>query len=105
MGDKIILFDHEGVRDWVGGRSGFPAIFYSSVTGGETLHLIFGQAAYQDDDRPERAPTSGGYDLVEWDEWFKLFDKQLLALVVAKEVPGERSDYYEIIPRPQNERR
>jgi hypothetical protein len=52
-----------------------------------------------DTDRPERPQNAGGYELVEWDEWFRLFDEQELALVVAKDVPGQRDSFHEIVRR------
>ena len=58
-------------------------------------------AAYQDQDRAERPANAGGYELVEWDEWFKLFDERELALVVPKDVPGRRDSFHEIVaPHP-----
>lgn len=60
---------------------------------------MFDQQAYRDNDRPERAQNAGGYDLVEWGEWFKLFDEQELALVVARDVPGRRESFHEIVRR------
>lgn len=102
MADTIMLTDHEAVRDWAAARSGFPAIVDISPAGGTQpmLRLVFDQAAYQDQDRAERAANSGGYDMVEWSEWFKIFDEQMLALVVAKDVPGRRDSFHEIVRRP-----
>ena len=63
------------------------------------LILVFDQHAYEDQDRPERPPNAGGYELVEWDDWFEIFDEEQLALVVAKDVPGVRENFHEIIRR------
>ncbi len=60
---------------------------------------MFDQQAYEDVDRPERPQNAGGYELVEWDDWFKLFDEHQLALVVAEDVPGLRENFHEIIRR------
>ena len=61
--------------------------------------LVFDQAAYQDQDRADRPTNAGGYELVEWDEWFKVFDENRLALVVEEEVPGRRDNYHQFVRR------
>lgn len=101
MTETVTLTDHEAIRDWAAARLGFPAIVDVSAAGGvqPMLRLVFDQAAYQDQDRPERAQNAGGYELVEWDEWFKLFDELQLALVVAADQPGRRENFHEIIRR------
>jgi hypothetical protein len=102
MADTIMLTDHEAIRDWAAARMGFPAIVDVSPTGGmqPMIRLVFDQAAYQDQDRAERAANAGGYELVEWDEWFKVFDAQKLALLVPKDTPGRRDSFHEIVRRP-----
>ena len=64
---------------------------------GFALRLVFGQASYQDQDRGDRPPNAGGYELVEWDEWFRIFDAQRLALVVPKPQAGSLDNSYEIV--------
>jgi hypothetical protein len=97
----ITLTDHEAIRDWAAARSGFPAVIDVSAQSGTQplLRIVFDQQAYQDVDRPDRPPNAGGFELVEWDEWFKLFDEQELALVVPAEQPGRRESSYQIIKR------
>jgi len=101
MADTITLTDHEAIRDWAAARMGFPAVVDTSAESGTQplLRLVFDQHAYEDNDRPERPQNAGGYDLVEWDEWFKLFDEPELALVVARDVPGRRENFHEIVRR------
>jgi hypothetical protein len=101
MADTVTLTDHEAIRDWAAARMGAPAIVDVSAEAGvqPMLRLVFDQAAYQDQDRPERPETSGGVELVEWDEWFRIFDEGQLALVVAKDVPGLRDSFHEIVRR------
>jgi hypothetical protein len=101
MADTVTLTDHESIRDWAAGRMGFPAIIDTSAEPGTqpVLRIVFDQQAYQDNDRPERPQNAGGYELVEWDEWFKLFDEHELALVVARDVPGRRDSFHEIVRR------
>lgn len=98
MAETITLTDHEAVRDWAAARAGFPAIVDVSPESGTQpmLRIVFGQQAYEDNDRPV---NPSGPDLVEWDEWFKLFDKLDLALVVAEDRPGIRESSYEMVRR------
>ena len=102
MAETVLLTDHTAIRDWAAARSGFPAIIDISPQGGTQpmLRLVFDQSAYQDQDRAERPVNAGGYELVEWDEWFKLFDEGQLALVVEKDVPGRRDSFHQIVRRP-----
>lgn len=99
----ITLTDHEAIRDWAAARVGAPAIVDISPAGGQQpmLRLVFGQAAYQDQDQAERPPNAGGYELVEWSEWLALFEENGLALVVNEDVPGLRENYYEIVRRDE----
>ena len=102
MAETVMLTDHEAIRDWAAARAGAPAVVDVSPEAGTQpmLRIVFGQQAYQDDDRPDRPMNAGGYELVEWSEWFELFDAARLALVVAKDVPGRREEYHEFVRRP-----
>lgn len=102
MAETVLLTDHQAIRDWAGARSGFPAIVDVSPAGGTQpmLRLVFGQHAYEDQDRAERPVNAGGVELVEWDEWFRLFDELGLGLVVGKEVPGRRDSFHELVRLP-----
>jgi hypothetical protein len=101
MADTVTLIDHEAVRDWAAARMGAPAIVDISVQAGTQpmLRLVFDQAAYQDQDRPERPVNAGGVELVEWSDWFEIFDREELALVVAAERPGIHDSWHEFIRR------
>jgi len=102
MADTVILTSHEAIRDWAAARMGSPAIVDISPEGGvqPMLRLVFDQQSYQDQDRADRPPNAGGYDLVEWDEWFALFDERKLALEVGPEIPGDMDSWHAIIARP-----
>lgn len=63
------------------------------------LRIAFGQHAYADNDQADRPVNAGGYELVEWDEWFKLFDELELALVVEAEQAGRREQYHQLVHR------
>ena len=93
------LTDHDEIRSWAAARMGSPAVVDISTEGGTQpmLRLVFGQASYQDQDRGDRPPNAGGYELVEWDEWFRIFDAQRLALVVPKPQAGSLDNSYEIV--------
>ena len=101
MAETVTLTDHEQIRDWAAARMGSPAVVDVSPAGGTQpmLRIVFDQYAYADTDQPERPVNAGGYELVEWDEWFRLFDEQELALVVSQDVPGLRENFHEIVRR------
>jgi hypothetical protein len=101
MADTVMLTDHEAIRDWAAARMGAPAIVDVSAESGiqPVLRLVFDQAAYEDQDRPERPQNAGGVELVEWGEWFRIFDERQLALIVGKDVPGQRDSFHEIVRR------
>ncbi|MCB1469883.1 MAG: hypothetical protein M9944_14475 [Rhizobiaceae bacterium] len=101
MAETMDLTDHDAIRDWAAARMGAPAIMDASAEGGTqpVLRIVFDQIAYQDQDRAERPQNAGGLELVEWDDWFKLFDELNLALVVAREQPGRKDSFHELIRR------
>lgn len=101
MAETVTLTEHEAIRDWAAARAGAPAIVDVSPASGTQpmLRLVFDQRAYQDFDQAERPVNAGGVELVEWDDWFKLFEESELALVVSKEVPGQRDSFHEFIRR------
>ncbi|MGI6856642.1 hypothetical protein [Mesorhizobium sp. 1B3] len=103
MASTVTLTDHEEIRDWAAARMGSPGVVDVSAESGTQpmLRIVFDQAAYQDQDRPERAPNTGGIELVEWNEWFEIFDRNQLALVVAVDRPGVRENFHEIIRRDE----
>lgn len=101
MATTVTMTDHEKIRDWAAARMGSPAIVDVSTEAGTQpmLRIVFDQAAYQDQDRPERPPNTGGVELVEWDDWFRIFEESQLALVVAADRPGVRENFHELIRR------
>jgi hypothetical protein len=101
MAETVTLTDHDDIRTWAAARAGAPAIVdVSPETGTQPLlRIVFDQAAYQDQDLPERPQNAGGYEIVEWDDWFGIFDQENLALVVGEDVPGQRDSYYRIVLR------
>ncbi|MFU0505213.1 hypothetical protein [Pseudaminobacter sp. NGMCC 1.201702] len=101
----IMLIDHDEIRNWAAARMGAPAIVDMSTEGGTQplLRLVFDQAAYQDQDQGERPQNAGGYELVEWDEWFEIFEKKGLALLVENESAGIFDSAHEFVRRTQTE--
>jgi hypothetical protein len=101
MLDTVTLTDHEAIRDWAAARMGSPAIIDVSPESGTQpmLRIVFDQAAYQDQDRAERPANAGGIELVEWSDWFEVFDANELALIVAADRPGVRDSWYEMVRR------
>lgn len=104
MTETRTLTDREEIRDWAAARMGSPAfIDQSSIPGGSPdpiLTILFDQHAYQDrDEGPDPLPSAGGVELSDWDEWLSRFEQEELALVVAKEEPGRKDSFFEIVRR------
>ena len=104
MTETRLLTDHQEIRDWAAARSGIPAIRDPEELIGSdepVLSIRFGQHAYEDDDDQgaDRPEDFGRPRLVEWDEWFALFDQEGLGLVVAEDVPGQRDEFHEMVRR------
>lgn len=100
MADTMTLTDHDAIRDWAAARAGQPALADPAPGAFESepvLTIAFGQHAYQDTD--EGADPIGGIRLIDWDEWFKLFEERQLALVVSEDRPGQRDEFHELIRR------
>lgn len=102
MTKTTLLTDHQAIRDWAGTRSGVPAIRDPAALIGITepvLMIKFGQEAYvdNDDSGADRPDELGRPRLVEWDEWFDLFDKNQLGLVVATEIKGQLDEFHEFV--------
>src|SRR5690606_26316225 len=82
MADTKMLVDHDAIRNWAAARAGQPALSEPALGMGQAesvLCFAFGQHAYQDTD--EGAGQIGGLEIIEWDEWFRIFDERQLALV------------------------
>jgi len=100
MAETKVLTDHEEIRDWSAARAGQPALSDPGFGGAEAeLRLVFGQHAYQDTD--QGWDEIGGVEIIEWDEWFRIFEERKLALVVSVDVPGQREEFHEFIRRPE----
>jgi hypothetical protein len=98
-----ILVEHDEIRQWVAARGGNPLTMdVPDGTRSRTLlELTFGQHALNADgnEGPDRA--TGGYELVDWNDWFAEFDKQGLAIKVRDEEPGSMDDQFEFISREE----
>ena len=103
MAPTRTLTDRDEIRDWAAARMGSPAISEASPSIGGVdpiLSLVFDQASYQDQDQgADAAIALGGREIVEWDEWFKIFNEKELALVVREEEPGRKDSFHEIVAR------
>ena len=102
MTETTTLYSREEIRNWAAARAGMPALREAdpAVHNEPVLHILFGQQAYQDQDMPSRPDsTQAGFQIIDWDAWFQLFQERQLALVVAVDPPGRRSTFHEIIRR------
>lgn len=99
MAETRFLTDHDEIRGWAAARMGTPAIIDTSPESGTQpmLRIVFDTAVYQDQNRAERPQNAGGIELVEWDDWFRVFDAAGLALAVNPETPGRKDSWYELV--------
>ncbi|MCF6302887.1 MAG: hypothetical protein L3J13_06760 [Devosiaceae bacterium] len=86
-----LITDHKEIRSWVAARAGNPAaISVSDGHGGFILRLrlTFGQRQLQEQGAGNE--QIGGVELIPWDDWFKEFEAQSLALriPVTSDAPG-----------------
>lgn len=93
------ITDHQTIRDWAAARTARPAIIQVPTgTGDETqaLSFVFGQQAIHDHDENNQDATDRR-SMVEWGEWFDVFEREKLALLVPNLEVIE--DSYQILKR------
>ena len=100
MAETHDLTDHDAIRQWAAARQGRPAM-NTIPTGGtgpdrEVLHLVFGQHTLMESD-DDTATES--LRLVDWDEWFAVFEREKLALNVLNERAGVVDETHSIVAR------
>lgn len=103
MAETRVLTDHQEIREWAAARMGSPAIRPAAPSIGNNdpvLMIVFDQQSYEDQDQGADRPTDFGRpEIVEWDEWFVLFDERNLGLVVSQEIAGLRESFHQLIAR------
>lgn len=101
MANTTMLTEHEAIRDWAAARAGQPALRDPApgmAHSEPVLCFVFGQHAYQDTD--QGWDELGGVEIIEWEDWFRLFEERQLAIVVEQDVPGRRDEFHEFVRRP-----
>lgn len=99
MAEQRFLTDHNEIREWAIARAGKPMLHYiPDGTGGDkpVLSLAFGQYVTHDGDQGH---STEGRELVEWDDWLKVFDDQQLALQVPPKTPGVIEETHHFVKR------
>ena len=100
MAETRDITDHQAIREWAAARQGRPAM-NSIPTGGtgpdrEVLHLLFGQHTLMESD-DDTATES--LRLVDWEEWFAVFEREQLALNVPNEPEGVVTETHSLVAR------
>ncbi|KAB2658439.1 hypothetical protein F9K94_09695 [Brucella tritici] len=97
MSETITLDTHEAIRDWVAARNGNPAFVSTSIDpdAAPVLRIVFEPEFVADVERPLDA---GGLEVVEWEDWFRVFDREKLVMLVAHTKPGKLDNFYQILP-------
>ena len=99
------IFDHAEIRAWVEERGGRPALGHGPTPGDDAsnLRFMFGTAAAAvpgDAGGVDAAGTEERVEPIAWDEWFRRFEAENLALWVQdRNADGEVSRYYQITLR------
>ncbi|MCV0397214.1 MAG: hypothetical protein K5872_14740 [Rhizobiaceae bacterium] len=93
------LTNRQDIRDWAAARAGVPVLRPGGEANEGILELAFGQQSYQEPDNAADPPVTSQTEILEWDEWFRLFEERNLALVVAADQPGRRDEFHQIIRR------
>ena len=91
MGKRITTYDHEEIRRWAEERNGNPALVYKTKPEGtvSTLAIDFQEKRLHDDT----------LEPIDWEKFFELFEKRLLALQYDDKEGGEKSLEYKIVGR------
>ena len=95
MATSQTLVDHDAIRQWAESRNAKPACV-KGTGGRDDAGMI----------RLDFPGFSGGDSLQEitWEEWFRQFDENGLALIVQEETAsGERSHFNKLIKRDETE--
>lgn len=95
MASAQTLFDHDAIQEWARSRRAKPACVTGTGSRDDAGMIRLDFSGY-----------SGGTSLQEisWDEWFRQFDENGLALVVQDETAsGERSNFNKLIKRDETE--
>lgn len=90
-----LITEHKEIRSWVAARAGNPAaISVSDGHGGfiSRLRLTFGQRQLQEQGAGN--DQIGGVELIPWDDWFKEFEAQSLALRIPDSTDAMGSVYH-----------
>ena len=93
MSQSTTTTDHDEIRQWAEARGGKPAAVTATEGGGdgEMIRLMFPDSDQADDD---------GLEEVSWDEWFREFDENDLALLYQDETSdGDESRFNKLVSR------
>jgi len=95
MASSHTLVDHDAIQEWADSRKAKPACV-KGTGGDDDVGMI----------RLDFPGYSGGDSLQEitWEEWFRQFDENGLALIVQEETAsGERSNFNKLVKRDETE--
>ena len=88
MSSATTTTDHDEIQKWAEKRKGYPAVVREThgKGGGGLLRIDFDEPGDDDDDRLER---------IEWDEFFRIFDKNKLASLRQNEASSRFNKFVE----------
>jgi hypothetical protein len=91
MSKRITTYDHQEIRKWAEERKGSPALVYKSKPEGtvSSLAINFEGKNIHDETLEE----------IDWEKFFELFEKRLLALQYEESEGGEKGLEYKFVGR------
>lgn len=83
--------DHRRIREWAEARGGKPACVKGTGGKGDTGMIRLDFPGYSGEESLEP---------ISWEEWFRAFDENNLALLIQEETAGgERSNFNKLVSR------
>ncbi len=99
MSETARMTDHQEIKDWAAARTARPAITQVPTGTGDTtqaLALVFGQQGIHDHNE-NNADATDRREMVEWDAWFEVFEREGLVLLASN--ADVINDDYQLLKR------
>jgi hypothetical protein len=89
-GGSNVTTDHDQIRQWAEARGGRPACVRGTGGGGNVGMIRLDFPGFSGEDSLQE---------ISWEEWFRAFDENNLALVFQEETGGQQSNFNKLVSR------